>query len=92
MQNWIGIAVWIVLGMLIGLVMRAVIKRPEETPGHTAILAVLGAFGAVIGGMLGVGILEFFDPKALSLGGMLGAVVFATFIAWLYRWGIRTLI
>jgi hypothetical protein len=92
MQNWIGIGIWIVLGMLIGMVMKAVIKRPEETPGHGAILAVLGAFGAVIGGMLGVGIIEFFDPKALSLGGMLGAVVFATFISWLYRWGIRTLI
>jgi uncharacterized membrane protein YeaQ/YmgE (transglycosylase-associated protein family) len=92
MQNWIGIGIWIILGMLIGVIMKAVIKRPEETPGHTAILAVLGAFGAVIGGMLGVGWLEFFDPRALSLGGMLGAVVFATFISWLYRWGIRTLI
>ena len=92
MQNWIGIGIWIVLGMLIGVVMKAIIKRPEETPGHGVILAVLGAFGAVIGGMLGVGILEFFDPRALSLGGMLGAVVFATFISWLYRWGIRTLI
>jgi uncharacterized membrane protein YeaQ/YmgE (transglycosylase-associated protein family) len=92
MQNWIGIGIWIVLGGLIGMVMKAVIKRPEETPGHGAILAVLGAFGAVIGGMLGVGIIEFFDPRALSLGGMLGAVVFATFISWLYRWGIRTLI
>jgi hypothetical protein len=92
MQNWIGIGVWIVLGMLIGMVMKAVIKRPEETAGHTPILAVLGAFGAVIGGMLGVGVIEFFDPRALSLGGMLGAVVFATFISWLYRWGIRTLI
>jgi hypothetical protein len=92
MQNWIGIGVWIVLGMLIGVAMRAIIKRPEETSGHTVILAVLGAFGAVIGGMLGVGIIETFDPRALSLGGMLGAVVFATFISWLYRWGIRTLI
>jgi hypothetical protein len=92
MQNWIGIGIWIVLGMLIAMVMKAVIKRPEETPGHGAILAVLGAFGAVIGGMLGVGIIEFFDPRALSLGGMLGAVFFATFFSWLYRWGIRTLI
>jgi uncharacterized membrane protein YeaQ/YmgE (transglycosylase-associated protein family) len=100
MQNWvpngvqmaIGIGVWIVLGALIGLLMKAIIKRPEETPGHTAILAALGAFGALIGGMLGVGILEFFDPRSLSLGGMLGAVVFATFTSWLYRWGIRTLI
>ena len=47
----------------------------------------------MIGGMLGVGILELFnESRALSLGGMLGAVVFATFISWLYRWGIRTLI
>lgn len=92
MQNWIGIGIWIVLGVLIALGMKAVIKRPEETGGHTAVLAALGAFAAVIGGMLGVGILEFFDPRALSLGGMLGAVVFATFCSWLYRWGIRTLI
>ena len=91
MQNWIGIGIWIVLGMLIAMGMRALIKRPEETPGHAVVLAVLGAFGAVVGGMLGVGIIEFFDPRALSMGGMLGAIFFAMFISWLYRWGIRTL-
>jgi hypothetical protein len=92
MQNWIGIGIWIALGALIALAMKAIIKRPEETDGHTAVLAVLGAFGAVIGGMLGVGIIEFYDPRALSLGGMLGAVVSAVFFSWLYRWGIRSLI
>jgi hypothetical protein len=92
MQNWIGIGIWIVLGAVIGLAMKALIRRPEETAGHTPVLAAIGAFGAVIGGMLGVGILEFFDPRALSFGGMLGATVFATFVSWLYRWGIRTLI
>lgn len=92
MQNWIGIGIWIVLGALIGLAMRALISRPEETAGHAPVLAVLGAFGAVIGGMLGVGIFEFFDPRALSTGGMIGAFAFATFVSWLYRWGIRTLI
>ena len=73
MQNWIGIGIWIVLGAVIALVMKAVIKRPEETEGHTLVLITLGAFGAVIGGMLGVGIIEFYDPRALSLGGMFGA-------------------
>ena len=92
MQNWIGIGIWIALGVLIALAMKALIKRPEETEGHTLVLAVLGAFGAVIGGMLGVGVIEFYDPKALSLGGMFGAVVFGIFFSWLYRWGIRTLI
>lgn len=92
MQNWIGIGIWIALGMLIAMGMKAAVKRPEETAGHGVILAVLGGFGAVVGGMLGVGIIEFYDPKALSLGGMLGAVVMATFMSWLYRWGIRTLI
>lgn len=92
MQNWIGIGIWIVLGALIALGMKAVISRPEATEGHTAVLAALGAFAAVIGGMLGVGIGEFFDPKALSIGGMFGAVLFATFFSWLYRWGIRALI
>jgi hypothetical protein len=92
MQNWIGIGIWIVLGALIALGMKVVIARPEETEGHTVVLAALGAFAAVIGGMLGVGIGEFFDPKALSLGGMVGAVVFAVFFSWLYRWGTRALI
>ena len=33
------------------------------------VLVVIGAFGAVIGGMLGVGIFEFDDPLAFSTGG-----------------------
>jgi hypothetical protein len=91
-QNWIGIAVWIVLGGLIGLAMKMLIKLPEETPGHAMVLAVLGAFGAVIGGMLGVGIFHLYDPMALSVGGMGGAIFLAAFMAWVYRWGTRGLI
>ncbi len=92
MENWIGIGVWIVMGAFIALVMRAVIKRPEETPGHIPVLVLLGAFGAVIGGMLGVGIFEFDDPLALSAGGMGGAATFAILMSFIYRWGIRGLI
>lgn len=91
MENWIGVAVWIVLGMAIGLGMKAVVKRPDTTPGHTRVLCVLGAFAAVIGGMLGVGILEFDHPVALSLGGMAGAVALAVLLTWVYRWGIKGL-
>ncbi len=92
MENWIGIGIWIVMGAFIALVMRAVIKRPEETPGHVPVLVVIGAFGAVIGGMLGVGLFEFDDPLALSTGGMAGAATFAVFMSFIYRWGIRGLI
>jgi len=89
MENWIGIGIWIVMGAVIGLLMKVLVKRPEETPGHAAVLAAIGAFGAVVGGMLGVGIFHFFEPLALSVGGMASAAVFAAFMSWVYRWGIR---
>ena len=92
MENWIGVGVWIVMGGFIALVMRTLVKRPEETPGHVPVLVVIGAFGAVIGGMLGVGIFEFDEPLALSAGGMAGAATFAVVMSFIYRWGIRSLI
>ena len=92
MQNWIGIAIWIIMGAVIGLTMRAVISRPEEQPGHAPIIATLGAFAAVIGGMLGVGSFHLYEPLAISIGGMTGAVLFATLMTFVYRWGLRTLI
>ncbi|MFH1765610.1 MAG: hypothetical protein ABIF09_15585 [Gemmatimonadota bacterium] len=92
MENWIGIGVWIVTGGLIGLVMKTVIRRPEVTPGHTALIMILGAFAAVVGGMLGVGIFAFWDPRALSLGGMAGAAFLAILFTTIYRWGVKGLI
>ena len=92
MQNWIGIGIWIVMGVAIGLAMKAIIKRPEETPGHTPVLVTLGAFGAVIGGMLGVGIFHLYEPLALSPGGMGGALALSVLCAFLYRWGVRSMI
>ncbi len=91
-NNWIAVGVWIVMGAAIAFVMRIAIKRPEETPGHVPVLLVLGAFGAVIGGMLGVGIFEFDDPVAWSTGGIAGAATFAVVMSFIYRWGIRGLI
>lgn len=92
MENWIGVALWIVLGALIGLGMRMVVKRPEETSGHLVILGVLGGFAALVGGMLGVGIFHLYDPRALSIGGMAGAIGLAVLFTWIYRWGIRGLL
>lgn len=92
MENWIGIGVWVAMGALIGLAMKALIRRPEATDGHTAILMVLGAFAAVVGGMLGVGLFAFEDPLALSAGGLAGAAFLASLFTFVYRWGIRGLI
>ena len=91
-QNWIGVAVWIVLGVLIGMGMKLLVKLPEETSGHAVILGVLGGFGALVGGMLGVGIFHLRNPVALSLGGMGGAVALALLMTWIYRWGTKGLI
>jgi hypothetical protein len=92
MENWIGIGIWIIMGSLIGLFMTILIKRPEAAPGHTGLMAILGAFAAVVGGLLGVGIFSFYDPRALSPGGMLGAATLAALFTFIYRWGVRGLI
>ncbi len=91
MENWIGAAVWVIMGGAIGLAMKLVVKNPRETRGHSTLLVVLGGFAAAIGGMLGVGIFEFYDPVALSPGGMAGAAVFAALMTWVYRWGVKGL-
>lgn len=92
MENWIGVAIWIVLGGVIGFSMKALVKLPDETSGHTLVLLVLGAFAGVIGGMLGVGIFHFYEPQALSAGGMGGAVALAVLLTFVYRWGVKALI
>ncbi len=91
MANWIGVAIWIVLGAVIGLVMKSLVSLPDEKSGHSVIIAVLGAFAGVVGGMLGVGMFEFDDPRALTLGGMAGALVLAGLFTFIYRWGVKGL-
>lgn len=92
MENWIGIGVWIVLGAVVGLVMKALVKVPSTQPGHTPILVVLGCFAGVVGGMLGVGILEFSEPRSMSAGGMIGALFLSVLLTWTYRWGSKTVV
>lgn len=91
MQNWIGIGIWIVMGGLLGLASKLLVSLPKENPGHTTLLVILGALGSVVGGMLGVGLLQFYEPNALSLGGMIGALVLGLFMASMYRWSIKSL-
>lgn len=92
MENWIGVGIWIVLGAFIGLSMKLVVRLPDETSGHSTLLAILGAFAAVIGGMLGVGIFHFHEPLALSAGGMGGAVALSVLLTYIYRWGVKGMV
>jgi len=92
MENWIGIGIWIAMGSLVGLAMTGMIRRPTATPGHATLLVLLGAFAAVVGGMLGVGIFSFRDPVAVSSGGMAGAAVLSILFTFIYRWGSRGLV
>ena len=42
--------------------------------------------------MLGVGTFHLYEPLAISLGGMSGALIFSVMMTFLYRWGLRHLI
>jgi hypothetical protein len=92
MENWIGVGIWIVMGGLIGILMKSLVKRPQSTSGHTGLIIILGAFAGVVGGMLGIGFFSFYEPKAISLGGMVGAAALAILFTFIYRWGLKSLI
>ena len=69
-------------------------KRPAAAGPKEEVVRVLAAaaFGAVVGGMLGVGIFEFGDERALSAGGMIGALALSILMSWTYRWGSKSVI
>lgn len=71
-----GILGWIVLGLLAGLIAKAIM--PGRDPGGIIITILLGIVGAVLGGFLGSaifgrGVQEFFDLGTwlLAIGGSL---------------------
>jgi uncharacterized membrane protein YeaQ/YmgE (transglycosylase-associated protein family) len=71
-----GIIGWIVLGLLAGLIAKAIM--PGNDPGGFVVAAVVGVFGALLGGFvarsLGVGdVDEFFDISTwlCAIGGSL---------------------
>ena len=92
MQNWIGVGIWIVMGAAVGLAMKVIVKRPEETSGHTVVLAALGSFAACIGGMLGVGHLPYVRAPGDQPGRHGRRLRLRRPLTFIYRWGVRGLI
>ena len=72
MEFAMGIIVWIALGLLAGFVMYFFYRGPQTTQLMTLVLA---AFGAFIGGMLGMSGYIHHAPEPLRFGGLLGATL-----------------
>jgi uncharacterized membrane protein YeaQ/YmgE (transglycosylase-associated protein family) len=81
----IGFAVWIVIGLVAGFLMRGY-RAVGTEPWLTIVFGVLGAF---VGGMLGSSAHIFHDPTPLRIGGLLGAVIGSIFFSFLYHFMAR---
>jgi uncharacterized membrane protein YeaQ/YmgE (transglycosylase-associated protein family) len=79
-----GIFAWIVLGLLAGLLAKAVL--PGEQPGGIIVTTLLGIGGALVGGFI-VRALGFGDPidEFFDISTWLGAVGGAVLLLAIYR-------
>ena len=79
-----GIFAWIILGLLAGLLAKALF--PGEDPGGIIITTLLGIAGALIGGFI-VRALGFGDPidEFFDISTWLGAIGGAALLLVLYR-------
>ena len=79
-----GIIGWIILGLLAGLIAKAIL--PGEDPGGIIVTTLLGIGGALLGGLI-AGLLGFGDPidEFFDLSTWLGAIIGAIVILLIYR-------
>jgi uncharacterized membrane protein YeaQ/YmgE (transglycosylase-associated protein family) len=79
-----GIFAWIILGLLAGLIAKALL--PGDDPGGIIITTLLGIAGALIGGFI-VQALGFGDPidEFFDWSTWLGAIAGAALLLLLYR-------
>jgi uncharacterized membrane protein YeaQ/YmgE (transglycosylase-associated protein family) len=82
----IGFAVWLVIGLVGGFILRATFRGPATT----AFLSIaFGIFGAFIGGMLGTSAYIFHNPVPLRIGGVIGAISGALIFSFIYHFAAR---
>jgi uncharacterized membrane protein YeaQ/YmgE (transglycosylase-associated protein family) len=79
-----GIIGWIILGLLAGLIAKALL--PGDDPGGFIITALIGIAGAFIGGLIAKA-LGFGDPidEFFDLSTWLGAIIGSIVLLLLYR-------
>lgn len=78
----IGFVVWIIIGLAAGFATFAFYRGPTTTQLMSLTLA---AFGAFIGGMLGMSPYIHHAPMPLRFGGVLGAALGAVFFSVTYH-------
>jgi uncharacterized membrane protein YeaQ/YmgE (transglycosylase-associated protein family) len=79
-----GIIGWIILGLLAGLIAKALL--PGDDPGGLIVTALIGIAGAFIGGLI-TKALGFGDPidEFFDLSTWLGAIIGSIVLLLLYR-------
>jgi uncharacterized membrane protein YeaQ/YmgE (transglycosylase-associated protein family) len=83
-RRGMGIIGWIILGLLAGLIAKALL--PGDDPGGFIITALIGIAGAFIGGLIAKA-LGFGDPidEFFDLSTWLGAIIGSIVVLLLYR-------
>jgi uncharacterized membrane protein YeaQ/YmgE (transglycosylase-associated protein family) len=82
----VGFLIWIVFGVVGGLLMD---RRYRAVGTESWLTVVFGVFGAFVGGMLGTSAHVFHDATPLRIGGLIGAFLGAVFFTFLYHFIAR---
>ncbi len=77
-----GFLIWIAIGVVASLVVRAVYRGPTTTLPLTIYFGLAGTF---IGGMLGTSAYVTHDPTPLRFGALLGAALGGAFFPFVYH-------
>lgn len=77
-----GFLIWVALGVIAGLLLRAVYRGPTTTAFLSTFFGVTGAF---IGGMLGVAPYVAHDPTPWRVGALVGATLGALLFPFIYH-------
>lgn len=79
-----GILAWIVLGLIAGLLARAIYPGPQ--PGGVVLTTLLGIVGALVGGFIGRNVAGVEANEGFSLVSILWATIGALVV--LFLWGL----